>query len=82
MVERFGGSATKGTKVVDLDEFIEIYEKIKNSDELGAFEDFFEVLKIYDKNQNGKMLMGELEYILLSKGMLSARFCRTFFYLL
>jgi hypothetical protein len=24
---------------------------MKNSDELGVFEDFFEVLKVYDKNQ-------------------------------
>ncbi len=36
---------------MDFDEFCEIYQKMKNSDELGVFEDFFEVLKVYDKNQ-------------------------------
>ena len=68
MVEKFGGSATKGSKFVDFDGFCEIYQKVKSSDELGVFEDFFEVLKVYDKHQNGKILMGELEHVLLSKG--------------
>ena len=43
---------------------------MKNSDELGTYQDFFEVLKVYDKHENGgKIMLGELENILLTKGI-------------
>ena len=39
------------------------------ADELGTYQDFFEVLKVYDKHENGgKIMLGELENILLTKG--------------
>ena len=33
-----------------------------------SFEDFIECLKLYDKHENGTMMLGELEHILLSLG--------------
>ena len=40
------------------------------ADELGTYQDFFEVLKVYDKHENGgKIMLGELENILLTKGI-------------
>ena len=45
-----------------------IYSDMKKSKDLGSYEDFIEILKLYDKNLNGKMMLGELENILLTKG--------------
>ena len=41
---------------------------MKNSKDTGSFEDFIECLKLYDKMENGTMMLGELEHILLSLG--------------
>merc|ERR1712212_702151 len=41
---------------------------LKKSKETGNFEDFIECLKLYDKIENGTMMLGELEHILLSLG--------------
>ena len=41
---------------------------MKKSKDLGSFEDFIECLKLYDKHENGTMMLGELEHILLSLG--------------
>merc|ERR1712117_989111 len=45
-----------------------IYAEVKKSKDLGSFEDFIECLKLYDKHENGTMMLGELEHILLSLG--------------
>lgn len=42
--------------------------EVKKSKDLGSFEDFIECLKLYDKHENGTMMLGELEHILLSLG--------------
>ena len=38
---------------------------MKKSKDTGAYEDFVECLKLYDKMENGTMMLGELEHILL-----------------
>jgi Ca2+-binding EF-hand superfamily protein len=68
MVEKFGGAAKKGEKFINLNEFFPIYADVKKSKDLGSFEDFIECLKLYDKHENGTMMLGELEHILLSLG--------------
>ena len=50
------------------EEFLPIYSQIKKEKEVGAFEDFMEGLKVYDKAENGTMLAGELAHVLLSLG--------------
>merc|ERR1712088_1299472 len=52
MIDKLGGAKKKG-------------EKFK---ETGNFEDFIECLKLYDEMENGTMMLGELEHILLSLG--------------
>ena len=49
-------------------QFYPIYKEVKNSKDTGSFEDFIECLKLYDKMENGTMMLGELEHILLSLG--------------
>ena len=68
MITDNGGTKKKGEKFIKLEEFYPIYAKVKKSKETGSFEDFLECLKLYDKLENGTMMLGELEHILLSLG--------------
>ena len=68
MIEKLGGTKKKGEKFIKLEEFYPIYGEVKKSKEMGSFEDFLECLKLYDKHENGTMMLGELEHILLSLG--------------
>merc|ERR1712168_1203964 len=46
-------------KMIDkLEEFYPIYKEVKNSKDTGSFEDFIECLKLYDKMENGTMMLG------------------------
>jgi len=68
MIDKLGGAKKKGEKFIKLEEFYPIYSDVKKSKETGNFEDFIECLKLYDKMENGTMMLGELEHILLSLG--------------
>jgi len=68
MVEKSGGTKKKGEKKMTFEEFLPIYSQTKKEKEVGAFEDFMEGLKVYDKAENGTMLAGELAHVLLSLG--------------
>merc|ERR1712198_574253 len=63
-----GGCPKKGEKFIKLEEFYPIYNEVKKSKDTGSYEDFVECLKLYDKMENGTMMLGELEHILLSLG--------------
>merc|ERR1712055_1082951 len=68
MIDKLGGAKKKGEKFIKLEEFYPIYSDVKKSKETGNFEDFIECLKLYDKMENGTVMLGELEHILLSLG--------------
>jgi len=68
MIEKSGGTKKKGEKFMTFEEFLPIYSQMKKEKEVGAFEDFMEGLKVYDKSENGTMLAGELAHVLLSLG--------------
>merc|ERR1711971_371226 len=68
MIDKLGGAKKKGEKFIKLEEFYPIYSDVKKSKETGSFEDFIECLKLYDKMENGTMMLGELEHILLPLG--------------
>lgn len=57
-----------GEKKLKVEEFLPIYSQVKKEKEQGTFEDFLECLKLYDKEENGKMLAAELAHTLLSLG--------------
>lgn len=68
VIESLGGTKKKGEKFIKLEEFYPIYSEVKKTKDAGSFEDFVECLKLYDKQENGTMMLGELEHILLNLG--------------
>ncbi|KAG9511323.1 Myosin light chain alkali [Fragariocoptes setiger] len=67
-VLKAGGVKKKGEKYLSLEEFLPIFSQLKKEKEKGAYEDFMEGLKVYDKMENGTMLEAELAHILQSLG--------------
>ena len=68
-IEALGGTKKKGEKFITLEEFYPIYSDMKKAlKDMGSFEDFVECCKLYDKQENGTMMLGELEHILLNLG--------------
>jgi len=67
-IEKLGGTKKRGEKLLSLEEFLPIYAEVKKNKEQGCYEDFIECLKLYDKNENGMMLLAELNHALLALG--------------
>lgn len=55
-------------KKLKVEEFLPIFSQVKKDKEQGNFDDFLEALKLYDKEENGKMMSAELAHTLLSLG--------------
>lgn len=68
LIEKMGGTKKRGEKLLSLEEFLPIYGQVKKDKEQGCYEDFLECLKLYDKNENGHMLLAELNHALLALG--------------
>jgi len=68
IIEKLGGQEKKKVKMIALADFLPIYTEVKKDSDAGGFEDFMEVLKLYDKNEDGTMILVELEHILTSLG--------------
>lgn len=68
LIEKLGGTKKRGEKLLSLDEFLPIYAQVKKDKEQGCYEDFIECLKLYDKNEDGTMLLAELNHALLALG--------------
>lgn len=64
----FTGYVCLGEKVIKLDEFMTIYDQVKNDKDQGVYEDFIECLKLYDKNENGMIMVNDLTHMLLNLG--------------
>jgi len=58
----------KGEKRLTFEEFLPIYEQLTKEKEQGSFPDFMEGLKVFDKEESGKILAAELRHILLALG--------------
>lgn len=68
VLDKVGAKKMKKEKKIKLDEFLPVYSQIKKDKDCGSYEDFVEVLKLYDKESNGMMLYAELEHILCALG--------------
>jgi len=57
-----------GEKRFSFEEFLPIYEQLKKEKEIGSFADFMEGLRVFDKEECGKILVAELRHALLALG--------------
>lgn len=62
------GQQSTGEKLLTLEEFLPIYSQMKKDKDVGAYEDLAEGMKVYDKNENGTMMAGELVHVMLMLG--------------
>lgn len=67
-IEKLGGTKERNEKVVTIEEFLQIFSDLKKAKDQGCFEDFVECLKLYDKKEDGKMVLVELTYALTALG--------------
>jgi len=58
----------KGEKRLTFEEWAPIYEQLTKEKESGTMADFMEGLKVFDKEECGKILSAELRHILLALG--------------
>jgi len=68
LIEKMGGKKKRGEQLLTLEEFLPIFGQVKKEKEQGCYEDFLECLKLYDKNEDGTMLLAELNHTLLALG--------------
>ncbi|XP_035779998.1 myosin light chain alkali isoform X2 [Anopheles aquasalis] len=68
LIGKMGGTQKRGEKKIKFDEFLPIYSQVKKEKEQGCYEDFLECLKLYDKNEDGTMLLAELQHSLTALG--------------
>lgn len=73
LIEKMGGTKKRNEKKITFDEFLPIYSQVKKEKDQGCYEDFIECLKLYDKAEDGTMLLAELQHALLSLGKWSCR---------
>merc|ERR1712018_455644 len=58
----------KGKKMITIDEMYPIFAKVKLAKNQGGIHDFVEILKLYDKNEDGTILGNELFRLLTNLG--------------
>lgn len=75
-IEKLGGTKKRGEKIISLEEFHQIFSEVKKEKEQGCYEDFVECLKLYDKREDGKMVLSELSYALLALGKCVTKRCK------
>lgn len=68
LIGKLGGTQKRGEKKIKFDEFLPIFSQVKKEKEQGCYEDFLECLKLYDKEENGTMLLAELQHSLTALG--------------
>jgi len=67
-VEKLGGQKKKGVKMMKVEEFLTVFSQAKKDKDVGNIEDFREILRLYDKSEDGTMIFDELKHILMSMG--------------
>jgi myosin light chain 6 len=66
---KYGQTDDTGKKFCKFDEVIGLVQKaLKEPEIVGNYHDFVELCKLYDKNENGTMMLAELENILSNMG--------------
>ena len=68
VVEKLGGTKTKGEGFLNIDDFLPIVDQVCNLKDMGNLEVFVECLRLYDNHENGLMKNFDLQSILTDKG--------------
>jgi Ca2+-binding EF-hand superfamily protein len=68
LCEKMGATKKRGEKKLTVEEFLPIFAQVRAQKDQGSYEDFMECLKLYDKQENGTMLLAELEHSLKALG--------------
>ena len=66
-----GGTLRKGEKYISVDEFLTMVVDLKNATDVGNYEIFVECLRLYDRHDNGTIMMADLENVLGNMGNFS-----------
>ena len=72
-IDELGGEKEKGKKMMKIEDFYPIFSKAKASKDTGGIHDFVEILKLYDKNDDGTILGNELFRLLTNLGKTPAK---------
>merc|ERR1719213_1073493 len=67
-IDELGGEKEKGKRMMKIEDFYPIFSKAKASKDTGGIHDFVEILKLYDKNDDGTILGNELFRLLTNLG--------------
>jgi Ca2+-binding EF-hand superfamily protein len=66
---KFGQTDDYEKKFCNFDEVVSLVNKaLKEPENIGTYQDCVDLCKLYDKNENGKMMLAELENILCHLG--------------
>ena len=67
--DKFGQMDNTDKKFVKFDEVVSLIQQaVKEPEHSGKYEDYAELCKLYDKNENGTMMYAELEQLLSCMG--------------
>jgi myosin light chain 6 len=70
MVHKAAGKEYKklGEERLPFEKFFPIYEQLSKEKEVGTFADYVEGLKVFDKDEHGKITSAELKHVLVALG--------------
>jgi Ca2+-binding EF-hand superfamily protein len=63
-----GKKYKKGEARIGYEEFAPIFEALKKEKDVGSLNDYMEALRVFDKEENGKITLPELKHALLALG--------------
>ncbi|VDP21209.1 unnamed protein product, partial [Soboliphyme baturini] len=58
----------KGEKRISFEEFMPIYQQLTKAKEVGTTNDFIEGLRVFDKEETGKIMAHDLRHVLIAVG--------------
>ena len=71
---KYGQTDDTGKKFCTYDEVVSLMQQaVKEPDNTGNYHDYVELCKLYDKNENGTMMLAELENFLSNLGKSNMR---------
>ncbi|CAK9303516.1 unnamed protein product [Gordionus sp. m RMFG-2023] len=67
-VKKVGGTDLASERRITFEEFLPMFEEASKIKDAGSYEDFIEIMKVYDKEGDGTILAAEIRHVLLALG--------------